>query len=521
MAGKKKRKSEDERDGQESIPPSAVTLTSTTTDDLTEEAKERSARDQNFRPKYEDYKPEAVRRIEQQMYEQIKSQVGDSVPESQLKQFATQVTREMLAHSAQTASASQTRQQVSNLGISISELEKLVNTESHCPAAQLSLQILRQVYPVYEAFKRNVQTLEQFEKMAEQQAVIGNPVVYVQEVLEDGLAVVAPEKEGHAGTATLGIADALKGKIKSGDRALVNKAGYLTKILPPLPVRKPLAEKPHVTFANVGGLEEQIEEMKFVLDVFDADKRVRMQKLKVRPVRGVLLYGPTGTGKTLLAKAAANYVDANFFAVNTPSVISKYLGQSAQNVRELFEDARNAAPAILYFDEVTPIGAKRQFEAQDAEREVARTTEQFLAEMDGFNGNGLDDFNKGYVLVVGSTNFYGPQVMLNQILDEAFLRRFDKKIEVPPPAMPGKLQIVEIYVRGVPIEENVVPKHIASLIEDANKNATGSDIANISYEARRIAYKRGADKVNITDYMDAVNKYKSEVMLKKRQPEFA
>jgi len=502
-------------------------------DDLTEEAKKRAQEaGPFFNPSYNDIIPKAQKRLKQEVTDQLKNSLGaGNAPDVIFEQvaldilnasaysahFSVDVLTDLGATLDTTVCCSadeDVKRRVNNVKLIIGGLEYMMTNNSECPAAKLATRVLTELHPIYLHMKESVEEWERAKLESAQMSLANCSIVYVQERLEDHLAIIGVRKGGDYVEGTARIEHNLQDKIKPGDRVIISKDGTIKKILKPKQTKKPLAEKPKVTFENdIGGLEKEIEEIKDVLSVFDLEKRARMQKLRVKPTRGILLYGPTGTGKTLLARTAANYVNANFFAINTPTIISKYLGESAQNIRELFESARQAAPSILYFDEITPLGSKRKFDAIDAEREVARTSEQFFAEMDGFEQNGNDNFNKGYVLVMASTNFYGRETCMSRILDDAFLRRFDKKIGLRPPTMSGKIKIAQVYLNDVPLENEVTAFKIASIVEDANSLATGSDIANISFEARRIALKREAEKVSIDDYMNSVTKYKMDSLM--------
>lgn len=200
-----------------------------------------------------------------------------------------------------------------------------------------------------------------------------------------------------------------------------------------------------------------------------------------------MLYGPPGTGKTMLAKSVANSTDAVFIRVIGSELVQKYIGEGARMVRELFQLAREKAPTILFIDEIDAIASKR-YDTTSGDREVQRTLMQLLAEIDGFDA-------RGNVKILAATNRI-------DMLDDALLRpgRFDRLIEVPLPTLEGRIDILKIHTKNMPIAKDVDLREIARLSE----GSTGADIKAITTEAGMNAIRNEKKIVSMTDFLIAV-----------------
>jgi proteasome regulatory subunit len=203
-----------------------------------------------------------------------------------------------------------------------------------------------------------------------------------------------------------------------------------------------------------------------------------------------LLYGPPGTGKTLLAKAIANSTEATFLRVVGSEFVQKYIGEGARLVRELFEMAKNKAPAIIFIDELDAIGTRRLDGATSGDREVQRTLMQLLAEMDGFDA-------RGEVKLIAATNRL-------DMLDPALLRpgRFDREIEIPMPCIDALLSILRIHTQGMNLDEEIDLRIIAGLAE----GSSGADIKALVTEAGMYAIREERITVYQTDFENAAAK---------------
>jgi len=253
-------------------------------------------------------------------------------------------------------------------------------------------------------------------------------------------------------------------------------------------------ERPNVTFDHIGGLWEQKRELHEAV-ILPLQKPELFRELGIEPPKGILLYGPPGCGKTLLAKAVAAMTNATFIRVVASQFVQKYVGEGARLVRELFKFARRKAPTIIFIDELDAIASRRLEVGTSGEREVQRTLMQLLAELDGFDP--LDD-----VKVIAATNRI-------DILDPAILRpgRFDRLIYVPPPDTSARYEIFKIHTAKMKLAEDVDLWELARLTE----GATGADIKAIAIEAGYNALRAGRQKVAREDFLKAIEK-----VLKKR-----
>jgi proteasome regulatory subunit len=294
-------------------------------------------------------------------------------------------------------------------------------------------------------------------------------------------------------------------KLSVGTRVALNKQslaimGVLPPSLDPIVIGAELIEKPEVTYDDIGGLENEILEMREAVE----DPLLRPELYKrvgIEPPKAVLLVGPPGTGKTLLAKAVANRTNATFIRLVGSELVQKYIGEGARLVRELFSLSRLKAPTIVFLDELDSIGAKRLEVATSGDREVQRTLMQLLSEMDGFNP-------LGNVKIIGATN-------RPDILDEALLRpgRFDRVIEVPIPTYEARLEIFRIHTKNINVEKGVDMEMLAAKCEAA----TGADIKAICTESGMFAIRDRRDMVQQTDFEKAIDKVMSDVLQREQE----
>jgi cell division protease FtsH len=246
-----------------------------------------------------------------------------------------------------------------------------------------------------------------------------------------------------------------------------------------------------VTFDDVAGIDEVENELAEVVDMLKHPERY--ERLGARLPRGVLLYGPPGTGKTLLARAVAGEADAAFFSMSASEFIEAIVGVGASRVRDLFKQAQEAAPSIVFIDELDAIGRSRSGNVggiSGGHDEREQTLNQILTEMDGFEVGTT-------VIVLAATN-------RPEILDPALLRpgRFDRRIAVQPPDRPGRVEILKIHTRKVPLADDVELERIAA----STPGMTGADIALLVNEASLFAARRGNRAVTAADFGDAIEK---------------
>ena len=245
------------------------------------------------------------------------------------------------------------------------------------------------------------------------------------------------------------------------------------------------------TFDDVAGIDEAEQELVEIVDFLKNPERY--SRLGARIPRGVLLYGPPGTGKTLLARAVAGEADAAFFSLSASEFVEAIVGIGASRVRDLFKQAKESAPAIVFIDELDAIGRSRSGGAggiSGGHDEREQTLNQILTEMDGFEPG-------TNVIVLAATN-------RPEILDPALLRpgRFDRRIAVQPPDKTGRAKILEIHTRSVPLAPDVDLEQIAA----ATPGATGADLALIVNEAALFATRRDHTAVEQRDLTDAIEK---------------
>jgi len=246
-------------------------------------------------------------------------------------------------------------------------------------------------------------------------------------------------------------------------------------------------EKPLTTFSDIGGLDEQIKQIRQAIELpFERPEAFR--EFGIEPPKGVLITGPPGTGKTMLAKAVANSTQATFLGLVGSELAQKYIGEGGRMVRELFDLARKRAPAIIFIDEIDAIGSKRLDMATSGDREVQRTLMQLLAELDGFET--LDD-----VKVIAATN-------RPELLDVALLRpgRFDRIIDIELPNSEARQHIFEVHCKNVPLDKKVNIRKMAI----ATEGYSGAEIKSIIIEAGMNAITDCRNRCSARDFSSAL-----------------
>ncbi|MFL2882242.1 MAG: proteasome-activating nucleotidase [Candidatus Poseidoniaceae archaeon] len=249
-----------------------------------------------------------------------------------------------------------------------------------------------------------------------------------------------------------------------------------------------MVDRPDIDYDSVAGLEEQKQYVREAIEL-PLNSPELFEKVGVEPPKGILLVGPPGCGKTLLAKAVANHTEATFIRMVGSELAQKYIGEGGRMVRELFSLAKEKAPSIIFLDEIDAIGAKRLDGSTSGDREVQRTLMQLLAELDGFDA--LEN-----VKIIAATN-------RPDILDEALLRpgRFDRVIEIPIPDDVGRKAIFKLN-----IDKMSTKKIQLKQIVDKTNGFSGAEIKATCVEAGMIAIRQGRGYITQTDFMDSIKR---------------
>jgi transitional endoplasmic reticulum ATPase len=290
------------------------------------------------------------------------------------------------------------------------------------------------------------------------------------------------------------------------EKLIINQEDFTDalKVVRPSAMREVLVETPNVNWEDVGGLEEVKQELKEAVE-WPMKYPDSFKRMGIRPSRGILLYGPPGTGKTLLAKAVAKESEANFIQVKGPSLLSMWVGKSEEGMRKIFERARQVAPCVIFFDEIDSLAGKRGVEM--GTKVTERVLNQMLAEMDG-----LEDLKD--ILVVGATN-------RPDMLDPALLRpgRFDKILLVNAPDSKGRLNILKIHTKKMPLgdeKKTFNEKEKESFIKDLvdfTDGYTGADLESLSREAALLSLRESieAKVVTMHHFEEALKKVKPSI----------
>jgi transitional endoplasmic reticulum ATPase len=238
-----------------------------------------------------------------------------------------------------------------------------------------------------------------------------------------------------------------------------------------------------IAYEDIGGLAREIREIREMIEVPLRHPEL-FSRLGINPPRGVLLHGPPGTGKTLIARAVAGETDANFISISGPEIVSKFYGESEQRLRQIFDEAAKTAPSIIFIDEIDSIAPKREEVSGDLERRVVA---QLLSLMDGLS-------SRGEVIVIAATN-------RPNALDPAIRRggRFDREIEIGIPNKNGRLEILYVHTRGMPLDESLDLKEIA----DATHGFVGADLYALCKEAAMRTLERALPDLDIKEDIPA------------------
>jgi proteasome regulatory subunit len=315
-------------------------------------------------------------------------------------------------------------------------------------------------------------------------------VATVQELNDEGVII---KQHGNNQEALTEVTDELREDLEPGARVAVNNSlSVVDQLSNETDVRAKVMqveESPSVTYEDIGGLEEQLQEVRETVEM-PLQSPELFDTVGIQPPSGVLLHGPPGTGKTMMAKAVANQTDATFIKMAGSELVHKFIGEGAKLVRDLFEVAREHEPAVVFIDEIDAIASKRTDSKTSGDAEVQRTMMQLLSEMDGFE-------ERGEIRIIAATNRF-------DMLDRAILRpgRFDRLIEVPEPDAVGREQIFRIHTRDMNVADDIDYAELAASVE----GVSGADIKAICTEAGMFAIRDDRTQITMQDLRRAHQK---------------
>lgn len=316
-------------------------------------------------------------------------------------------------------------------------------------------------------------------------------VATVQEVIENNEVVI--KQHGNNQEAVTEVTDELYDDLAAQDRVAIDNSLNIVKHLTDEQDARAkvmqVTDNPEISYADIGGLDDELLEIRETIEKPLTEPEA-FEDVGISPPNGVLLHGPPGTGKTMIAKAVANQTDATFIQLSGSDLARKLIGEGARLVRNLFEIARDEEPAVVFIDEIDAIGAKRTDSKTSGDAEVQRTLMQLLNEMDGFT-------DRGDVSIIAATN-------RRDMLDDAILRpgRFDRLIEVPEPTAGGREEIFNIHTRNMDLTDSVSTEDLASMVDEI----TGAEIEAICTEAGMFALRNDRTTVTYSDFKDAYEK---------------
>ncbi|WP_226011017.1 proteasome-activating nucleotidase Pan2 [Halomicrobium salinisoli] len=319
-------------------------------------------------------------------------------------------------------------------------------------------------------------------------------IATAEELTDDGVVV---KQHGNNQEVLTEVAPSIREDLDAGDRVAINDSFSVKEILEAETDARAQAMEvdgsPDVTYADIGGIEEQIREVREAVEEPLVNAQ-QFREIGIDPPSGVLLHGPPGTGKTMLAKAVANETDATFIKMAGSELVRKFIGEGARLVRDLFELAAEREPAIIFIDEIDAIAAKRTESKTSGDAEVQRTMMQLLSEMDGFD-------ERGEIRIIAATNRF-------DMLDRAILRpgRFDRLIEVPNPDREGRERILEIHTRDM----NVADAVDLGAMADQTDGFSGAELASLATEAGMFAIRDDRTEVRMEDFENALEKVEDD-----------
>ena len=319
-------------------------------------------------------------------------------------------------------------------------------------------------------------------------------IATAEELTDDGVVV---KQHGNNQEVLTEVSPSIRETLEAGDRVAINDSFSVKQILDPETDARAQAmqvdQSPDVTYDDIGGLKAELIEVREAVEepLLNAQQ---FEAVGIEPPSGVLLHGPPGTGKTMLAKAVANETDATFIKMAGSELVRKFIGEGARLVRDLFELASERQPAIIFIDEIDAIAAKRTDSKTSGDAEVQRTMMQLLSEMDGFD-------DRGEIRIIAATNRF-------DMLDRAILRpgRFDRLIEVPNPDISGRERILEIHTEEMNLAEDVDLGAFAGETD----GLSGAELSSLTTEAGMFAIREGRTEIRDSDFRDAHEKVSTD-----------
>ena len=334
--------------------------------------------------------------------------------------------------------------------------------------------------------------LERVDRVERENEALKTTSLYVataEELLEDGVVI---KQHGNNQEVLTEVSPAMRQELEAGDRVAIDDSFSVKTVLDIETDARAQAmqvdHSPDTVYEDIGGLEQQIREVREAVEqpLVSVEE---FDEVGIDPPAGVLLHGPPGTGKTMLAKAVASQTDATFIKMAGSELVQKFIGEGAKLVRDLFELASEHEPSIIFIDEIDAIAARRTESKTSGDAEVQRTMMQLLSEMDGFE-------DRGEIRIIAATNRF-------DMLDRAILRpgRFDRLIEVPKPDWDGRLRILEIHTEEMNLE-GVNLERLATETEEFS----GAELASLATEAGMFAIRDERTVIQMDDFRDALEK---------------
>jgi proteasome regulatory subunit len=344
-----------------------------------------------------------------------------------------------------------------------------------------------------DAAVANSNYLQTIQKLKEQANQLKLPPLFIASIMEVINNMALLRQHGSNQEVITRIPPEMADELKAGMRVAVNNNFVIVNLLAkPADLRArvmELIEAPNVDYSSIGGLDQQIQEVVETIELPLTDPDL-FRDVGVEPPTGVLLYGPPGSGKTLIAKAVASRANATFLRMSGSELVQKYVGEGARLVRDVFQMAREKAPCIVFIDEIDAVGGHRTHDGTTGSAEVNRTMVQLLSELDGFE-------ERGEVKIIAATNRI-------DLLDPALLRpgRFDRIIEIPMPDEKGRLEIFKIHTRNMALDNDVELDKLVKMTNDLS----GADIKAIVTEAGMFVIRRRDRTIKMNDFIDAYHK---------------